>query len=77
MPDWKRACRCACSNGVPRRSFWVAVVVGTILNVINQGDAFLGAAAVNWYKIGLTYVVPYAVSTFGAVSFQLRHTVDS
>ena len=65
------ACRCAVSDGIPVRSFYVAVVVGTILNLINQGDALFGAAPVNWTKIVLTYVVPYAVATYGAVSYQL------
>lgn len=48
------------------------VIVGTILNLINQGDAILGAASVNWFKVVLTYCVPYAVCTYGAVSAQLR-----
>lgn len=72
MPIWKMACRCAAANGVPRRSFAVALVVGTILNLINQGDAILGTAPINWLKLALTYVVPYAVSTYGAVSFYLK-----
>jgi hypothetical protein len=67
------ACRCALSDGVPRRSFFVALVVGTVLNLINQGDALLGAAPINWLKVILTYFVPYAVCTYGAVSFQLRN----
>jgi len=66
------ACRYAFSDGVPRRSFFVALLVGTILNLINQGDALLGAMPINWFKIILTYFVPYAVCTYGAVSFQLR-----
>jgi len=66
------ACRCAFSDGVPRRSLCVALVVGTVLNLINQGDALLGAMPINWLKIILTYFVPYAVCTYGAVSFQLR-----
>lgn len=53
------------------RSFWVAIVVGTILNLINQGDALLGMMPLNWTKILLTYFVPYAVSTYGAVSYRL------
>ena len=72
MSTWKLACRYACSNGVPRRSLYIALIVGTILNVINQGDAILGAASINWFKIVLTYCVPYAVCTYGAVSAQLR-----
>jgi hypothetical protein len=69
---WKRVCLCAISDGVPRRSFHLALVVGTVLNLINQGDVLLGAASINWLKLILTYCVPYAVCTYGAVSYQLR-----
>jgi hypothetical protein len=61
----------AVSNGVPRRSLLVALVVGTILNVINQGDALLLGYPIQWLKGGLTYLVPYCVSTYGAVSYRL------
>jgi hypothetical protein len=63
---------CALSNGIPRRSFYVALVVGTILNIINQGDALLAQTPINWFKIVLTYLVPYGVCTYGAVSTQMR-----
>ena len=69
--SWKIACRCAVSDGVPRRSLLVALVVGTLLNLINQGDALLGAGHINWIKLILTYLVPYAVCTYGSVSSQL------
>lgn len=59
------------AKGVPRRSFAVAVVVGTLLNLINQGDAVWGDAPVNVTKLLLTYVVPYCVATYGAVSYRL------
>ena len=68
----RRACHLALSNGVPIRSLWIAAVVGTVLNVINQGDALLGAASINWLKVILTYMVPYCVCTYGVVSFQMR-----
>ena len=61
----------ATTDGVPRRSLVVALVVGTILNVINQGDVLLSAHSVNWLKIALTYVVPYGVSTYGAMAYRL------
>ena len=64
-------CRCCFSGGVPRRSLAVALIVGTILNLINQGDALLAAHSLNIAKIMLTYLVPYCVATYGAVSFQL------
>lgn len=69
---WKQACLCAVSDGVPRRSFYVALTVGTVLNLINQGDVLLGSVSINWLKLVLTYFVPYAVCTYGAVSHQLR-----
>jgi len=69
---WKQACLCAVSDGVPRRSFYLALVVGTVLNLINQGDALIGSVPIDWLKLILTYCVPYAVCTYGAVSHQLR-----
>jgi hypothetical protein len=43
-----------------------------VLNLINQGEAIIGLAAINWLKVALTYCVPYAVCTYGMVSYQLR-----
>ena len=63
--------RLCVANGVPRRSLAVALIVGTILNLINQGDVLFGAASLNLTKLLLTYGVPYCVATYGAVSFQL------
>jgi hypothetical protein len=52
-----------------RRSLAVAVVVGTLLLIINQGDVLLSAHwphALLW-KIPLTYLVPFLVATWGAL----------
>lgn len=51
-----------------RRALIVAAVVGTLLNAINQGDAFLTGGKVDWLKLGLTYCVPFLVATYGAWS---------
>ena len=69
---WRRALRFATEGGVPARSLRVAVVVGTLLNLINQGDALLGPGEVVWSKALLTYLVPYCVATYGAVSVRLQ-----
>jgi hypothetical protein len=58
----------ATSNGVPGRSLIMAVLIGTLLTLINQYDAMFGNIAFNWYKTVLTYCVPYLVATYGAVS---------
>jgi len=59
----------ACRRDVVRRSFEVALVVGTILVVINQGDAILTGKLTGELilKSVLTYLVPYCVSTYAAV----------
>ncbi|GAA4245274.1 hypothetical protein SAMN04489797_1454 [Winogradskyella sediminis] len=50
-------------------SIKVAIVVGCILNIINQGDLLyhLNFEKVNWLKLGLCFVVPYSVSTYASV----------
>jgi hypothetical protein len=70
--NWKLACVYALSEGVPQRSLWVALVVGTILNLINQGDRLLSGQHLDFTTIVLTYLVPFLVSTYGAVSFRLH-----
>ncbi len=61
------------SNDVPKRSFWIAIVVGTILNLINQGDYLMLGDPVNIFKIALTYAVPYCVATYSAVTAHLSY----
>lgn len=57
----------AATPSLAGRAFKVAAVVGTVLNLINQGDALFGPMEVNWLKFCVTYFVPYWVSTFAAV----------
>jgi hypothetical protein len=64
----------ATARGVVRRSAVLAVVVGTILNLIAQGDVLLEGGTINWWKVGLTYCVPYCVATYGAVAARLEMT---
>ena len=51
---------------VVRRALLVALVVGSLLNLINQGDALWGTAAVHWPKLLLTWCVPFFVALYGA-----------
>ena len=50
-----------------RRTIRIALVVGSVLFAINQLDVVLrgDATAFVWFKIGLTYVVPFCVSNAG------------
>ncbi len=49
-----------------RRSLLVAAVVGSALNLINQGDALFGHAEIVLWKLLLTYFVPFAVASYGS-----------
>jgi hypothetical protein len=61
--------RLAGSGPVVRRALKFAVVVGAILITINHWDAILTGQldGRRWIKMGLTVLVPYAVSTLSSV----------
>lgn len=51
------------------RSTWIALIVGTVLTAINQGDLLVtrdATVALLW-KVPLTYAVPFVVATVGAL----------
>ena len=49
-----------------RRSLLVALVIGTVLNGINQGPEILSGHWPVWWKLILTYFVPFAVASYGS-----------
>ena len=53
-----------------RRSLIAATVVGTVLTLLNQGDTLIAGHWNNalYWKIPLTYCVPFLVATYGALS---------
>lgn len=62
---------------VIRTSLTVALGAGTFLNAINQGPQIWRGLPVDWARLALTFVVPYAVSTIGAVSARRRSPRDA
>ena len=44
----------------------VALLVGTALNAINQGTELLAGQPPVWWKLVLTYFVPFAVASYGS-----------
>ncbi len=67
--------RCALRHGpLLRRSARTALVVGTILVAINQGTVLAAGdfPSVLFWKIPLTYLVPFCVSTWGALGAARR-----
>ena len=53
-----------------RRTVKIALVVGTILTLINQLDVILrgDATSITWVKTALNYCVPFIVSNLGLLA---------
>ncbi len=64
----------ASSSRVVITSLKVSLLVGTILALINHGESILqmSLSRESVFKILLTYLVPYGVSTYSAVKTTLR-----
>ncbi|GAA3855147.1 nitrate/nitrite transporter NrtS [Celeribacter arenosi] len=59
----------ALQRSVVIRAVRIAAVVGLVLAIINHGDKLISGevTAVTAFKMGLTFLVPYCVSTFSSV----------
>jgi hypothetical protein len=75
MSDWLRL---ACNGAVARRALRTALLVGSILTAINHGEAILrgDVDGVRLFRICLTVLVPYGVSTTSSVA-ALRSVAES
>ena len=64
------------SKQVFPRAIKVALLVGTLLALINHGEKILSLSLTNqdYIKLVLTYLVPYAVSSWSAVSAIISST---
>ncbi len=62
---------------VVRRGLHVALVVGVILNLINQGNQIISLdfSQMNFIKFILTFIVPYLVSSYSSVMAKLNFEV--
>lgn len=49
-----------------KRAVVIALIVGTLLNLINQSEALLGNQPLKWLQAILTYSVPFMVSLFSS-----------
>ena len=66
----------AFGGGTPLKAFLTACIVGTILITINHGDEILAGNYPHPLKIGLTYCVPYCVTTWGAITGKLQNIIN-
>ena len=66
MSSTRTALRRTFAGASVRRSLLVALVIGTLLNAINQGPEILTGHWPEWWKLVFTYFVPFAVASYGS-----------
>ena len=57
----------AFGDGTPKKAFFTALFVGSILTIINHVDVLFSGNFPNLIKVFLTYCVPYCVTTWGSI----------
>jgi methyl-accepting chemotaxis protein len=69
----KRTYLDALSPQLLKRSIKTAIVVGIILNLINQWQAVFGDSTIAWTSLILTFIVPFLVSIYSGVMTASNH----
>ncbi len=61
------------NKSIVKDALLVSIVVGSILNIVNQGDLLfsLEFSKISIPKLILTFIVPYLVSTYSSVKTKL------
>lgn len=62
----KQLINAASSRPIAANALRVSAVVGSVLNLINQGEAMLAGQAPSWIHVTLDYLVPYLVASYSA-----------
>lgn len=79
VEHFKIYCEIVISPNVIKRAMKVSLIVGTTLNLINQGEALIALHFVdlNLLKLVLTYVVPYGVTTYTATAMKVEFQIGT
>jgi hypothetical protein len=67
------------SHHIALNSFKISLVVGTLLNLINQGENMLHGDTISWFHLMFNYLVPYCVASYSAAKneIELKESDDS
>lgn len=55
-----------------KSALMVSLVVGTVLNVVNNGEQIWMHHTVNLWHVGMNFFVPYCVSSYSAARNEAR-----
>ena len=66
-----------CDKEIILKSFKISIIVGSLLNIINQGEVIFSFdfEHIDYIKSLLTYAVPFLVSSYTAVSIKMRFKI--
>jgi hypothetical protein len=71
MLDMTKLMQASLCWNIVRNSFKIALVVGTLLNLINQGESLLHGDKISWFHFLLNYLVPYCVASYSAAKNEI------
>jgi len=79
LRHYKIHCEIALSPSVIKRALKISFIVGSILNLINQGNYIfsLDFANIHILKLLLTYIVPYSVTTYTATAMKIEFHIGT
>ncbi len=67
-----RFVRIAMSWHIVVNSLKIAAVVGTLLNLVNQGGSIWQGEQLDWGRLLLNYLVPYCVASYSAARNEIE-----
>jgi len=73
----RRLLRVAVGRDIALSSMRTALVVGTVLNFINQGHLLMAGAAISGVHALLNFAVPYLVASYSAARQTIGRSDDS
>lgn len=72
-----RLLRAAASPRIARASLKTALLVGVLLNFVNQGHVLLDPRAFSFVHAALNFIVPFCVASYSAASQETASTDES
>lgn len=67
----------SCRPPIVYAAIRVALVVGTVLNLINQGERLADGLSPSWFHVICNYLVPYCVSSYSAARNEMRRNEEA
>jgi len=62
----------AMSRHIVINALKISLVVGSLLNLVNQGGNMLHGVTISWFQLILNYLVPYCVASYSAAKNEIE-----